>query len=117
MSQHNQIDLIEFPTTSAEELSTQKAFFSEVFDWSFKEWSDAYIDTQDSGLVSGFNATDQETRPTMPLAVIYSEDLEATKDNIISAGGTICKDTYSFPGGRRFHFRDPAGNELAVWSA
>lgn len=113
MSKNNQIDLIEFPAASAKELRTAKAFFSDVFGWSFKNWGDEYVDTEDSGVATGINAADP---PTGPLTVIYAENLESTKHKIVEAGGTITKDTFSFPGGRRFHFKDPAGNELAVWS-
>lgn len=113
MSKNNQIDLIEFPANSAKELKAAKKFFSDVFDWSFKDWGDEYADTQNSGVASGINAADP---PSKPLAVIYSENLESTKNKIVDSGGKITKDTFAFPGGKRFHFRDPAGNELAVWS-
>ena len=116
MSEHNKIDLIEFPADSASELSAVQNFFTNVFGWSFKVWGDEYIDTADSGVTSGVNATDPKMRQKMPLTVIYVEDLEVTKEKIVSSGGTILIDTYAFPGGRRFHFSDPAGNELAVWS-
>jgi predicted enzyme related to lactoylglutathione lyase len=112
---NNHIDLVEFPANSPEELKITKEFFTEAFGWKFKEWGEEYVDTQDSGLPSGINAA-TEGRPSMPLAVVYAKDLESTKEKIIKAGGTIIQDTYSFPGGRRFHFKDPAGNELAVWS-
>ena len=114
MSKNNQIDLIEFPAKDAEELKTVTQFFSAAFGWNYKDWGGVYSDTPDSGLTSGVIAA--EDRPTMPFAVIYAEDLEATKEAIVKAGGKITRDTYSFPGGRRFHFADPAGNELAVWS-
>lgn len=116
MSNNNQIDLIEFPANSAEEVKQTNIFFNEVFGWTFKVWGDEYIDTADSGIASGVNATDPAKRQTMPLAVIYSSDLEDAKERIIKAGGEIVQEIYPFPGGRRFHFKDPAGNELAVWS-
>lgn len=114
MDKNNHIDLIEFPAKDAKELKTITEFFSVAFGWNYKDWGDVYSDTPDSGLTSGVIATDD--RPTMPLAVIYAKDLETTKTNIIKAGGKITRDTYPFSGGRRFHFTDPAGNELAVWS-
>lgn len=116
MSKNNQIDLVEFPASSADELKDVKQFFSKVFGWQFKDWGDEYVDTQDSGVPSGIIATSPKMRPSMPLAVIYAKDLEAAKEKIVAAGGKIIKDTYPFPGGRRFHFTDPAGNELAIWS-
>lgn len=114
MSKNNQIDLIEFPAKNAEELKAVTDFFSTVFGWEYKDWGGTYSDTPDSGLQSGVIAT--EDRPTMPFAVIYAKDLETTKDTVVKAGGKITHDIYPFPGGRRFHFTDPAGNELAVWS-
>jgi len=115
MSTHNQIDLIEFPADSPEKLAATTKFFSEVFNWKYKNYGDEYSDTSDSGVMSGVNATGSEGSK-MPLAVIYSSDLDATKEKVTKAGGKVTADTYPFPGGRRFHFTDPAGNELAVWS-
>lgn len=110
----NQIDLIEFPAKDADEAKRVTDFFSRVFGWQYKDWGGVYSDTSDSGLQSGVIATDD--RPLMPFAVIYTDNLDATRSAIVEAGGKITRDTYAFPGGRRFHFTDPAGNELAVWS-
>ncbi len=128
MSTHNQIDLIEkrynydvdpdlieFPAKSAEEHKLTKDFFTNVFGWQYKDWGDDYSDTHDSGLTSGIVSA-EDNRQSMPLTVIYSKNLEETKEKIITEGGKIIADIYSFPGGRRFHFTDPSGNELAVWS-
>lgn len=115
MSKNNQIDLIEFPAKSADEVKTMTKFFNEVFGWNFKDWGDEYKDTPDSGLTAGINGS-KEKEQTMPLAVIYADDLEATKNKITAAGGKITFDIAAFPGGRRFAFTDPAGNQLAVWS-
>lgn len=111
----NQFDFIELPVKNAEELKSTQLFFSNVFGWSYKDWGDDYADTQNSGINSGINA-DPENRPAHSLAVIYTDDLEAMRNKIVAAGGTITKEIFSFPGGRRFHFKDPADNELAVWS-
>ncbi|MFT3691545.1 MAG: hypothetical protein QM831_00280 [Kofleriaceae bacterium] len=113
--QPNQIDFIEFPATSPDTVASAKAFYGQAFGWSFKDWGDDYIDTQSSGVSSGFNA-DASHRPTKPLAVIYVHDLVAIRANVLAAGGTITKETFAFPGGKRFHFTDPCGNELAAWS-
>ena len=113
MATHNQIDLIEFPVKSAKQLKQTKEFFSNVFEWKYNDWGGDYVDTADSGANSGVNA---DGSATMPLTVIYSADLDKTKELIIKNGGKIIVDTYSFPGGRRFHFTEPNGNELAVWS-
>lgn len=115
MTQSNHIDLIEFPASSIEELKTTKDFFSRVFGWNFQDWGDDYADTKDSGVSAGLIA-DADSRATMPLTVIYVDNLEEAHQKVIAAGGTITKEIFSFPGGRRFHFKDPAGNELAAWS-
>ncbi len=115
MNKDNHIDLIEFPAQSTEEVRKTTTFFSDVFGWNFKDWGGAYADTSDSGVMVGVNAV-AEKRQSMPLAVVYAKDLSTTKDKIEKAGGTITQDIYEFPGGKRFHFKDPAGNELAVWS-
>lgn len=113
MATHNQIDLIEFPVKSPDQLKQTKEFFSSVFGWKYQDWGDDYSDTTDSGANSGVNA---DGGASMPLTVIYSSDLDKTKELVVKNGGKIIADTYSFPGGRRFHFTEPNGNELAVWS-
>jgi predicted enzyme related to lactoylglutathione lyase len=115
MSQNNQLDLIEFPAASADESKAVTQFFSTVFGWNFKRWDDTYHDTHDSGVTVGVNSSSTKEQ-TMPLTVIYVEALEATQDKVVKAGGTITHEITSFPGGRRFAFTDPIGNQLAVWS-
>jgi len=113
MPTHNKIDLIEYPVKTKEQLKQTKEFFATVFEWKYTDWGDDYSDTTESGANSGVNA---DGSATMPLTVIYSADLEKTKELILQNGGKIIVDTYSFPGGRRFHFTEPSGNELAIWS-
>lgn len=116
MTKHaNHIDFIEFPAMSPESIGSAKRFYGETFGWTFKDWSEDYADTTSSGIGSGFNA-DLMHRPTQPLAVIYTTDIESTRLKVMEAGGTIIRETFPFPGGKRFHFIDPVGNELAVWS-
>jgi uncharacterized protein len=115
MSQPNHIDLIEFPAESAEQLQATKQFFTDVFGWNFQDYGDSYADTKDSGVTGGLIA-DADSRGSMPLAVIYADNLEEAREKVTAAGGTVIKDIYPFPGGRRFHFKDPAGNEVGVWS-
>lgn len=115
MSTNNHIDLIEFPAKSPDEVKTLSAFFSKAFGWKFTEYGDDYSDTHDSGVAAGINGN-KDKEQTAPLAVIYVDDLEAAKSRISEAGGKITHDISSFPGGRRFAFRDPVGNQLAVWS-
>lgn len=115
MRKANQIDFIEFPARSVASIARAKSFYSELFGWTFKDWGDDYVDTSSSGVGAGFNA-DPEHRPSKPLVVIYSLDLESMRAQVIARGGKVTKDIFSFPGGRRFHFTDPSGNELAIWS-
>ena len=115
MKQPNHIDLIELPSRTIEELEASKKFFNQAFGWNFQVWGDDYADTKDSGLPGGLIA-DEGARPSMPLTVIYVDDLETAYKKVADAGGAITKETFSFPGGRRFHFKDPSGNELAAWS-
>lgn len=117
MTKHEQscIDFIEFPSKTIPTLNRSKTFFAEVFGWSFREWGEDYIDTTSSGLGSGFNA-DPKHRPTKPLVVLYTTNLKATRTKVLKSGGQITREIFSFPGGRRFHFKEPGGNELAVWS-
>ncbi|TKR33351.1 VOC family protein [Luteimonas gilva] len=111
----NRIDFIEFPAASETDVARASEFYRTVFGWRWQDWGDDYADTRDSGLGAGLNA-DPAHRPGAPLAVIYASRLEEARDKAIAAGGALIRDIFSFPGGRRFHFRDPAGNELAVWS-
>ena len=115
MPTHNQIDLVEFPASDENALAGARAFYEKAFDWKFTDYG-AYLDTRDSGTVAGINAVPDEYHQKMPLVVLYVDDLEAARTRVTDAGGTLLHDIYSFPGGRRFHFADPAGNELAVWS-
>ncbi|MEZ4180159.1 MAG: VOC family protein [Candidatus Doudnabacteria bacterium] len=93
MPQHNKIDLIEFPVKTVAELKQTRNFFSQVFGWKYNEWGEDYSDTMDSGTGSGINA---DHKLSMPLTVLYSEDLEQTKELIIKNGGKIIVDTRFF---------------------
>ncbi len=118
MTQHpkeNRIDYVEFPAPTAEALREGKAFYGDVFGWSYQDWGDKYVDTQGSGIPSGINA-DPDHRPQAPLVVLFASDLEATRERVLKAGGRVVREIFPFPGGRRFEFADPAGNQLAVWS-
>ena len=111
----NCFDFIEFPAENVKCLNQAKDFYNKIFGWSYKDWGDDYSDTQSSGLSSGINA-DPSHRPSHPLAVIYTIDLDGVREKVVDSNGVITREIFSFPGGRRFHFTDPAGNELAVWS-
>ena len=106
------VDYVEF---CAPDLAAVKAFYSSVFGWASTDWGDGYCDFQGAGLGVGFR---KEEAPAIggTLVVIYAADLEATQRRVEAGGGTTSKAIFSFPGGRRFHFTDPSGNELGVWS-
>jgi predicted enzyme related to lactoylglutathione lyase len=111
----NHIDFVEFPARDLASLKLAKAFFAEAFGWSYEHWGDDYVDIKGSGLASGINA-DPDHRPGTPLVVVYVRDLESTRQKVTAAGGKLTRDIFSFPSGRRFHFQDPSGNEMAAWS-
>ena len=104
------IAYIELP---CENVAANKDFYGSVFGWTFQDYGPTYAAFSESGTEGGFNA-DPAERTKAPLAVIESTDLEQTEQSIVKAGGKITLPIFSFSGGRRFHFTDPAGNELAV---
>jgi len=106
------IDYIELPIV---DLIEAKRFYGEVFGWKFVDYGPEYTSFNDGRLDGGFRKEATVQRGG-PLIIIYSINLELIKDKVKSAGGTIVKDIFEFPGGRRFHFTDPSGNELAIWS-
>lgn len=109
---NNHIDYIELKATDLEAI---KKFYSACFEWSFTDYGPTYVAFSESGLQGGFEKTDTEII-NGALVVLYHSNLEQVKKAIIKAKGTISKDIFSFPGGKRFHFIDPSGNELAIWS-
>ncbi|MBD1260822.1 VOC family protein [Maribacter polysiphoniae] len=111
-AQDNHINYIEF---KAKDLQEIKGFYKASFDWTFVDYGETYIAFSDSGLEGGFEKTENEI-VNGALIVLYHHNIESIKNKIIEVGGRITKDIFSFPGGRRFHFMDPSGNELAVWS-
>ena len=106
------IDYIEFPARHIERV---KRFYSAVFDWKFRDWGPEYTSFKDGRLTGGFRLS-SDVGTSGPLVVIFAEDLESLAMAVERHGGQIVKEAFSFPGGRRFHFLDPSGNELAVWS-
>src|SRR6185369_14224844 len=112
MKTTGKLDYVEMPATGAT-LDRTKAFYSAAFGWAFTDYGPTYA-AFNEGLDGGFQA-DAKEAPAVPLPILYSEALEETFAAVNAAGGTILKPIFTFPGGRRFHFRDPAGNELAVW--
>lgn len=115
MSRHEKINYVEFPSR---ELAKTKRFFEQAFGWAFVDYGPDYAAFSDQGLDGGFFRSDMAARTETgsALVVLYSDDLEGTLGKIEPAGGKVIKPIFSFPGGRRFHFIEPGGNELAVWS-
>ena len=106
------VDYLEFP---ALDIAATKAFYQTVFGWKFTDYGADYTSFEDGRLGGGFWKAGK-IPGAGALVVIYASDLAAVESAIKAAGGAIVRDTFSFPGGRRFHFTDPSGNELAVWS-
>ncbi len=108
----NRIDYIEFPAT---DIPASKAFYSAAFGWRFTDYGPDYIAFEDDTISGGFAKVKSNSKGG-PLVILYSPALEKTQAAVVNNGGRISKKIFSFPGGRRFHFVDPNGNELAVWS-
>ncbi len=107
------IDYVELPSATAHELT--RGFYSKAFGWHFTDYGPDYSATTNGTVDVGLNGQPGDALAS-PLPVVRVDDLEATFDAVVKAGGTIAKPIFSFPGGRRFHFIDPSGSELAVWS-
>ncbi|MDG1753256.1 MAG: VOC family protein [Thalassotalea sp.] len=115
MSSNEKLNYVEFP---ANNIPATKVFFEQAFNWSFVDYGPDYTSFSDQGLDGGFYRADLKstTANGSALLVLLSENLELTQKNVEMAGGTITQAIFDFPGGRRFHFVEPSGNELAVWS-
>ena len=109
---NNRINYIEF---KAKDLEKVKEFYSQAFGWTFQDYGTEYTAFSDGGLDGGFTKS-EERIVNGALVILYHENLEAIREKVAASKGIITVDIFSFPGGRRFHFQDPAGNELAVWS-
>lgn len=106
----NQFSYLELPT---EDVGTLKSFYGSVFGWTHQDWGDDYVTVHGSGLEVGYNGSN-EAKSKAPLAMVETDEIEAVLEQVKAAGGTITQPLFQYPGGRRFHFTDPAGNELAV---
>ena len=113
MNSHHAMDYIEFNVTNME---VAKKFYSEAFGWQFNDYGPEYAGIQGAGKEVGGFSLSEKVQPGGPLVVLYSEDLEASIAAVERAGGRISRVAFEFPGGRRFHFEDPSGNELGVWA-
>jgi len=115
MNEHEKINYVEFPS---KDIHKTKAFFLQVFSWEFEDYGPEYTAFSNQGIDGGFFKSDKNslTENGAALIVFYSDDLEATQEKIVKFGGILIRPIFSFPGGRRFHFSEPGGNEFAVWS-
>jgi predicted enzyme related to lactoylglutathione lyase len=106
------IDYIEF---NVADIARSQRFYGEAFGWSFKDYGPSYCEFGDGRMTGGFT-TGGSVKPGGPLVILYADDLAETQRRLEAAGARIVKPAFDFPGGRRFHFQDPDGYELAVWS-
>ncbi len=115
MPAHEKINYVEYP---ARDLGSTKRFFQQAFGWVFDDYGPDYVAFTGQGLDGGFFRSELVARTDegSALLVFYSKHLEETLAKVVAAGGEVVKPIFSFPGGRRFHFTEPSGNEFAVWS-
>lgn len=112
---HCKIDYIEIPTP---DVGASRRFFERLFGWEFQDYGPDYVSFNDGGTAGGFHTSDKApaTESGSVLVVFFAERLDDALASVTECGGTVTKDIFEFPGGRRFHFRDPAGAEFAIWS-
>ena len=115
MNVHEKINYVEF---AASDLTATKQFFTNCFGWQFEDFGPEYTAFSNEGLDGGFFYSEQVATAAngSPLIVFYSNDLTASYEKVVASGGRIAKEIFAFPGGRRFHFVEPSGNEFAVWA-
>lgn len=115
MPRNEKINYVEYPSR---DIPATKRFFERAFDWSFVDYGPDYTAFADEGLDGGFFKSELAARTGSgsALVVFYSENLEGTLAKVEAAGGEVVKPIFDFPGGRRFHFTEPGGNEFAVWA-
>ena len=106
------IDYVELPAT---DFAAMEAFYGAAFGWTFEHWGEDYVAFSNAGLEGGFRKAETPPPRGGALIILYAEELEAAEAAVTGAGGAILE-RHDFPGGRRFHFADPSGNELAVWT-
>lgn len=110
---HHSLDYVEFSVT---DLNSAKSFYSAAFGWKFNDYGPGYAGIQKENGEAGGLCLEPVVKTGGPLVILYSNDLTISLNSVIKAGGVITKEIFAFPGGRRFQFQDPSGNELAVWS-
>ncbi len=116
---NNGIDYIEF---HVRDMARSKGFYEAAFSWSYTDYGPGYCEFNSGSLKGGFQLLEAGQEPQIggPLVVLWSHDLEASRVAVLAAiaqfGGRLSRETFDFPGGRRFHFCDPNGYELAIWT-
>ncbi|MGB0906018.1 MAG: VOC family protein [Maricaulaceae bacterium] len=115
-SAHHHFNYIELPAT---DVAAMKAFYTKVFGWSYEDYGPSYAAIIGAGVDGGFDGNAGARKPSDQgaLVVLYSDDIAASEQAVIAAGGRVSVPIFDFPGGKRFHFVDPSGNELAIWTA
>lgn len=124
MAQHTHsipltMDYIEISVT---DMPAAREFYGSAFGWTFTSYGDEYAgirtaaESDSDGDEAGGLLLAETVRRGGPLVLLYTDDLADTLDRVTAAGGTIVNGPYAFPGGERFHFLDPSGNELGVWT-
>jgi predicted enzyme related to lactoylglutathione lyase len=105
---------INYVELASPDIEASRAFFAKAFGWTFTDYGPAYSGWNEAGIDGGIAAAEKPAAP--PLVILYADDLDAAESAMLAAGGTVVVPQYDFPGGRRFHFREPGGNVLAIWS-
>ena len=111
----NAVDYVEIPS---KDVRKSKAFFEALVGWKFTEYGPDYFGFEDGRLSGGFYTADKVSSVAAggALVIIYTEDLERSREEARKLGATITRDIFSFPGGRRFHFSEPGGSEFSFWT-
>ncbi len=107
---------INYLELNVRDIAKAKAFYGKAFGWTFTDYGPQYTEFSDGAMKGGFTTQASPSPVGGPLVVLYADKLEAARDSVLAAGGAIKLEIFSFPGGRRFHFQDADGYELAVWS-
>ncbi|MFT4715983.1 MAG: putative enzyme related to lactoylglutathione lyase [Paracoccaceae bacterium] len=106
------INYIEFQVS---DIATAKSFYGKAFGWTFIDYGPTYCEFNDGNMKGGFEVSENFVTAGGPLVVLYGDDLATLQKSVVDAGGIVSKPIFNFPGGRRFHFKDPQGYELAIW--
>jgi predicted enzyme related to lactoylglutathione lyase len=114
MRNEGRIDYVEIPAT---DIDKTRAFFEQLFGWEFQEWGPDYYSFNDGRLDGGLRRAEEPAPASGVLLVFYSENLERDYERVKELGATISQEIFEFPGGRRFHFVEPAGTEFAIWAS